>query len=98
MSLVFITVRSIRFSFPELQTRKINAGVNVSGAWNVWSEAGHCGAVGKADPHAGRSALRDYRYTSLKAEQMRAVESVLKRKDTFVSVPTGKSFQVHPAA
>ena len=41
-------------------------------------------------------------YTSLKAEQMRAVESVLKGKDTFVSTPTGfgKSliFQVHPAA
>ena len=28
-------------------------------------------------------------YTSLKAEQMRAVESVLKGKDAFVSVPTG---------
>ena len=41
-------------------------------------------------------------YTRLKAEQMRAIESVLKGKDTFVSVPTvfGKSliFQVHPAA
>ena len=33
--------------------------------------------------------LSKLRYTSLKAEQMRAVESVLKGQDTFVSVPTG---------
>ena len=39
-------------------------------------------------------------YKSLKVEQMRAVESVLKGKDTFVGVLTsfGKSFQVHPAS
>ena len=38
-------------------------------------------------------------YTSLNTEQMRAVESVLKGKDTFVSVPTGLSaFPGHPAA
>ena len=38
-------------------------------------------------------------YTSLKAQQMRAVESVLKGKDTFVSVPIGLwAFPGHPAA
>ena len=38
-------------------------------------------------------------YTSLKAEQMRAIESVLKGKDTFVSVPTGLwAFPGHAAA
>ena len=38
-------------------------------------------------------------YTSLKAEQMHAVESVSKGKDTFVSVPTGLwAFPGHPAA
>ena len=37
-------------------------------------------------------------YTSLKAQQMCAVESVLKGKDTFVSIPTGLwAFPGHPA-
>ena len=39
-------------------------------------------------------------YTSLKAEQMRAVESVLEGKDTFVTDRTNRTNRVvgHPAA